>query len=663
MPTLGDLRAHRQQALFVGRDWEAATLDRGAGGGVFYVHGPGGVGKTALVRDFVDRTGLPAVWIDAHDLEATPDGVMRALGGVLDARDACVIVFDSYELARGLDRWVREALLPRVPTGVVVIFATRDAPGEAWRTDPLWGTTIRPIALANLATTDAHEYLARRGVDSTQRTGAVEFTRGQPLALTLVADVCLQRAGEPFTPDDHPDVVYALVERFAREVPGARHRTALEACAVVRSCNESLLGAMLDEPDVRELFAWLRGLSFVQHGHFGVFPHDLARDALVRELKWRDPDGLARFIARAHAYYEACIADRRRASWRHTADDVYLHRFSPMLAAVLEWNEGSGLSVQAATSDDVPALVAMVTRHEGAGSAALVAHWLARQLGGAITLRDADDVPAGFVLTVSMLRASRADIDHDPATRAVAAFMTRCTIRRGDDVVVFRAWMARDSHQTPSPAQNLALLSILHRQLTTPNLAMTFLVCHDADAFAEVMRYSLARRIEDVDFEVGGHRFGAYYYDFRHMSPSAFLAVMAKRAAGGIPDDSADEPIDHDAFVVAVRDALVEFGGAGPAPDGALARSRLVRGEVSRTGCDARFAIERLVREVAQVLGKTPRGARHLRVLEQTYLGGRIPQEHAAEALGLPFSTYRRYLSAGTSAIAELLWIRELATM
>ena len=110
-----------------------------------------------------------------------------------------------------------------------------------------------------------------------------------------------------------------------------------------------------------------------------------------------------------------------------------------------------------------------------------------------------------------------------------------------------------------------------------------------------------------------------------------------------------------------MRDALVEFGDARPLSDSVLVRSRVVRGEIQRTGDEARAVIEPLLRDAAEALHKTPRGARQARVIEQTYFGGRITQEEAAERLDLPFSTYRRYLAAGTSAISELLWIRELS--
>ena len=64
----------------------------------------------------------------------------------------------------------------------------------------------------------------------------------------------------------------------------------MEACAQVRLISEPLLGEMLKPADPHELFEWLRGLSFIESGSLGLFPHNLAREALVTDLRWRHPD-------------------------------------------------------------------------------------------------------------------------------------------------------------------------------------------------------------------------------------------------------------------------------------------------------------------------------------------------------------------------------------
>ena len=53
---------------------------------------------------------------------------------------------------------------------------------------------------------------------------------------------------------------------------------------------------------------WLRGLSMMELGRRGLFPHDLAREALAAELRWRHPERYAEIHRRAGAYYQQQFA-------------------------------------------------------------------------------------------------------------------------------------------------------------------------------------------------------------------------------------------------------------------------------------------------------------------------------------------------------------------
>ena len=55
-----------------------------------------------------------------------------------------------------------------------------------------------------------------------------------------------------------------------------------------------------------------------------------------------------------------------------------------------------------------------------------------------------------------------------------------------------------------------------------------------------------------------------------------------------------------------------------------------------------------------------PKDDKFARALRRTYLEPAASQELAAEALGLPFSTYRSHLTAGIARVTEWLWRREL---
>src|SRR5581483_12079476 len=55
-------------------------------------------------------------------------------------------------------------------------------------------------------------------------------------------------------------------------------------------------------------------------------------------------------------------------------------------------------------------------------------------------------------------------------------------------------------------------------------------------------------------------------------------------------------------------------------------------------------------------LAASPRDARLHAAVRATYFEPAGTQEQISEALGLPFSTYRRHLKSGTERLIEVLW-------
>ena len=306
----------RRRQRFVGRAAEIelfrACLDAESPAfAVLFVHGPGGIGKSTLLDAFAvaaRREQRRLVRVDARDLLPSPEGVRRAVDTALreplgDRRDRSgrtVVLLDSYERLAALDDWVREQLLPDLPANVVTVLAGRQPPAPGWRADPAWRELLRVIGLRNLTPEEGREYLRRCGVAEAMHGRLLEVSYGHPLGLSLLADQAV-RHGSIDLAADSPDLVAALVQRFLGSVPTFDQRQALEACALARVTTEPLLRAALDAADVRELFDWLRDLSFVEAGPEGLFPHDLARDVIDRDLRWRDPDSYQIVFRRVQA--------------------------------------------------------------------------------------------------------------------------------------------------------------------------------------------------------------------------------------------------------------------------------------------------------------------------------------------------------------------------
>ena len=171
---------------------------------VAFVHGPGGIGKSHLVRRLLD--GLPApvrgVYLDGRDVEPTPRGLRRALGQALGLAAAdpdvgalaralaarpTVLVIDTYEALGLLDAWLRTQFLPALPATTLTVLAGRDRPATAWHTTAGWQGLVAEFPLAALSADEADQLLRRRGLDERQARWAGEFAHGHPLALELAA--------------------------------------------------------------------------------------------------------------------------------------------------------------------------------------------------------------------------------------------------------------------------------------------------------------------------------------------------------------------------------------------------------------------------------------------------------------------------------------------
>jgi len=244
------------------------------------------------------QAGARTVQLDARNIEAAPDLFLTALERALAVpagqtlldflaaqTSHLVLLIDTFELLTSIDGWLRDDFLPQLPSHVLVVMAGRNPPAPAWRIDPGWQTMMRMLPLRNLNSQETRDFLLRRQIPATEHEAVLNFTHGHPLALSLVADGYAQLLGVRFQPEHASDVIKTLLGHFIEKAPGPAYRAALEICALVRLTTEPMLAAVLETDNANELFEWLRGLSFIDAERHGIFPHELAREALTADLR------------------------------------------------------------------------------------------------------------------------------------------------------------------------------------------------------------------------------------------------------------------------------------------------------------------------------------------------------------------------------------------
>lgn len=695
MPKLGDRLSAARRRLFVGRSSELALFQSALSAAdlpfyVLHIFGPGGVGKSALLNEFASRCqslSVIPVMLDARDIDPTPETFTGALRlalnlpgdeaplAALAARpQRHALLIDTYEVFGALDSWLRDSFLPELPENTLVVLAGREPPATAWQTDPGWSALVRVVPLRNLTPDESRAFLARRNIPDDQHQAVLSFTHGFPLALSLVADVFAQRPDplREFQPQDQPDIIKTLLERFVQKVPGPAHRAALEACALVRVMTEALLTEMLmmgGTPDgAHDLFDWLRGLSFIDARADGVFPHDLAREALLADVHWRNPDWYGELHKRARNYYHSRISMASGLiQQRLLFDLIFLHRENPVVRPFLEWQASGSVSTEPVRAAELAALIKVVEQHEGPASAAIAAHWFARQPDSVQLIRDPDGRPTGFFTLIKLNQVTPADLAIDPAAQKAWSVLQHKPLRAGETATLFRFWMDVDTYQAVSSTQSLIFVNIVRHYLTTPGLAFTFFPVADADFWAPMLGYANIQRVAEADFTVGDKTYSVYGHDWRAEPPAIWLGVLAERevaAPGATPVASTEAVIvlSETEFAAAVRDALRDCAQPDLMADNPLLRSRVV---IDRAGAEAdqkrRIAVlQSLIAAAAETLQSSPRDAKLYRALYHTYFKPAPTQEQAAELLDVPFSTYRRHLKSGILRLTEMLWQQEL---
>lgn len=602
---------------------------------VLHVHGPGGIGKSALLRmygDLARAAGATVVRVDGRD---TPDprAIRDAALAPVDGRP--VLLVDAYELLGPLDGWVREELVPALPGDALTVLAGREPPTRGWLDDPAWRALSRVVGLGALDADEAADLLAAADLPPGTRAEVLALARGHPLALTVAAELA---AGPGSGGVVGPALLETLVPRLVDAAPTPRHLDALRVCASARTTTEALLRELVpchgDGPDPAELFDWLRTRAWVENGDRGLVPHDLVRDVLVADLRLRDPDAAEalRLALRECAIRHARAAgDTRRE--QAMLDLVFEFRHSPRMATWYDWSTFGLVRARPVAPDELDSLREVVVGHVGERDADAVLAWVDEQPRGVVVIGDRGQVD-GVLVSVTLHDASARVLAADPVAARAREWAVAQGLRPDHEVTAVRFLTHRVHGEHRSPMHDVVAVRTLRETITRPNLAFDIHITADP-AFNGPLLLTLGmNRVPELDTVQGARDTATYALDVRTRPSNTFSDIVGGPAPG--PATVAPD---------VVRSALRDLHR----PD-RLAASPLATA-AGTTGDDLRAALLAAI----DTLRADPRDARLHRVLDRTFVRPAGTQEKAAEVLGLPFSTYRRHLAAATARVAELL--------
>lgn len=654
--------ALRDRTRFVGRAAELALVDQllvdDPPASVVLVHGPGGIGKSALLRE-IGRRGHQAGWtvvhVEGRDLPPLPDALDDA-AGVARRAERPLLLVDSYEHMAALGGHLRRVVLPVLPDRAVVVIAGRRAPEPEWFSGG-WENVTRQVELGPLSAADALTLLAAHGLRDQRRAAALApWASGSPLALTFVAraanDTGWQPADQPEPPRELLDL---LVRRLLEEEYDSSRRTILWIACIARVTTARLIRDVLagtgSDVDAAEAMRWLASRSFAEPLGDGVTLHELVRRVLRSDLRLRDPEGerdlRRRIVDSLHA---AAVAGRTLL----TVDLAELLD-SPDLRALYGW-EGA---VRNRLDRVRPGDVAQIEAHMVAMDA--IEWWeptrlLFEQTPGLVTIaRDAAGTLCGYGITVTPASAppvARADPVFGPWLEHAAEVAPDGNVLLVRDSIDF----TRDPTSRIQAMLNVSAL--LRSGLTNPRWVYLPIDPQRSDivAFSAVLG---ARHVPELDPDterlqchlldagpggVLGLQRDVLYLELGLPPPGAGAGAVATGAAG--PGTTA--PVVRDVDPKDVRDALRNL--RLPV---ALADSPLATG----VGVDERAAsVRRLLEDaVEHAFGDTDDEQLLRRVLVRGYVEGGPSHEHSARELHLSRAAYFRRLRRASDRVAEYL--------
>ncbi len=671
----GRLVAARAGAL-VGREPERAVLDRMLAGTadaplVAYLHGPGGIGKSSLLRYAArqaETTSRPVVHLDAQFLDADPRRVEKA-AGLACVEPGVVLLIDSFERCQPLEAWLREAFLLRLAEGAHVLLASRVAPDADWKLDPGWAALFAELVVRPLDATQSGSLLAARGVAEEQRGAIVAFAGGSPLALSLAASLptTAMGASAPWKPTG--DVLTTLVERLVGELPSTAHRRALEVVAQAYVTRESLLRAVLGDEDTARVFPWLRQLPYVEATPEGLRPHDAVRATLAADLRWRDPE---RYEDVRVAVSVACLHAVRAASENdallRVAEWMFLFRDQDNPDDLYDWRAHPHVEDTPLRPGDVPDIVRMAEEAEGPASATAVAHWVRSQPQGFRVYRYAGSpTPVAFMAILRLEAPLPEDRTADPVIASLWDFVEAVApLGRSEHLGIRRFAVQPGRHQRPSPLMDLISRRTIAAEMRTRGRAVTFTVFEDAERWRRYLAKAGLQEVVSVD--VGGREQHVFGRDWRRQPVEQWVAHRARTVVEPVagwpqslsPDDQErglDTGLPRAAFEEGVVEALRTWHAPREFATSALLSSRLVPPGSADPVADLRSAIT----VALGALQVDSAGVKAHEALTATYLSAPRTHKATARRLGLPYGTYRRHLAMAKERLVEQL-LRQTAT-
>jgi hypothetical protein len=642
--TLGGLLAHRDVTRFVGRHEELELVDRALAPdsevNVLLVHGPGGIGKSAFLRQ-VARRGRSRGWqpisVDAREIGPLPGDLDKALRAAHDTQRPLILI-DAYEHLGSSGVVLRRKILPGLPEETVVVVAGRGLPDPGWY-EGGWEWLVAQLALPPLTRDESTDLLRAHGLDDPRRTpGVLRWADGSPLALVLAAETAASdTTWSPEAESSSPDFVEQLLRRLAANELGTSYPGVLAVAAIARVTTSDLLREALPEIDAEEAFEWLASRTFTDVVGEGVAVHDLVRRAVRADLRKQDieHERLLRRRVTDHLFRRAIGGE-----FRLTIDLSELIE-DDLIRSGYSWSAREDLRLDEVRADDQRPLA------EGMARRGLTEWWTEteRFLDAApervVVARTLDDSVCGYMIAVTPSSAPEVAVNDVLLGPWLAHAQTTLMT---DNAVLFRDTMhlpATRGTSRRAPQALMNMVGMLRSGLTNPRYVYLPITDDPEREFAEHLG---AVHLHDLDIAVGDLAVECFLVDYGEGGVLGAQRDQIYRELGLPP-----QPFELDCRRVtsdAVREALRAFHD-----DAALAKSPLATGV---TPAERATSVRTFLKSTADRAFGTTTKERLLReILDVGYFEAVDSHERTADQMYLSRGTYFRRLKVAALRLGE----------
>lgn len=592
------------------------------------VHGPPGVGKSAVLRRFA-TVATDAGWsvvVTDPDRVGTDEVVASSTG-------TTVVVIDDADTGQTA---VRDAAR-RLPQRVRYVLAMRRAPDDAW-TDATygWRTLVEP--LGPLDDREVGEVLAAHGVPPGRDADALaDWASGNLLAMILGARAVV--AGDWIAGTD--EIPQSLAQRLADVMlgppAGVERPAVLTLAALTREVTADLLRSCLQSTDVDGDLDWLASLTCTDVSPTGASLPELLREALAlevsrtepaldRELRCRLADVFHARGVQGHPRVAADLADLARDPGTRT-----------VLGAARDRQR-----IDIVRPGDAATVEAHRHRHGEAAAWELAERWWREAPSTVRVLREHGAV-RGYVIAAPPDGVPEWAADEPvagPWVRHAAELPGGCMIWRE---VVDVAGLAG----APPCVAQLNLAGFVASGVPNPRWGIIG-ETHGNTAARVMCETFGGRREPALDAVVGSVVTRCWVVDFGAGGLLGALRDRIYRDVGVVPQSAVSHPVPVAVDAVMIREALSAFHEPL-----ALARSPLAAGRTP----DARAEYVRAL--LSDALAETfVRGTRDVLIrdaLEQSFVSPHAKRSDVAQGLGVSRTTLFRLVGEGCERLAAYL--------